>query len=268
MRVRERPPADADRHLAGQAPAGGPRPAHGRRHGRARYRAQRNAAQPYFSAGKLAWLLENDDEVAAARDAGTLRLGTVDSFLSTWLGARFETDPSTASRTQLGALEWDPELLDVFGVPADALPALADTAGDLGTLTHPDWTIELPLRAQCVDSRPPSRGAGCVTPGLAKATYGTGVFLLAHAGAERPAPAGGLLPTVAWSVDGKVEWAIDGGVFTAGALLEWLSRDLGLADDPPALAAAAGEAEDANGVGSFRRSPAWARRGGARRRGP
>jgi glycerol kinase len=203
---------------------------------------------PYFSAGKLAWLLENDDAVATARDSGTLRLGTVDSFLCVQLGARFETDPSTASRTQLGAPEWDPELLAVFGVPREALPTLADTAGDLGTLTHPDWPVELPLRARCVDQQAALAGAGCVTPGLAKATYGTGVFVLAHAGDERPKPAGGLLPTVAWSVDGAVEWAIDGGVFTAGALLEWLSRDLGLAEDPPALAAAAAEADGANGV--------------------
>jgi glycerol kinase len=203
---------------------------------------------PYFSAGKLAWLLENDDAVATARDSGTLRLGTVDSFLCVQLGARFETDPSTASRTQLGAPEWDPELLAAFGVPREALPTLADTAGDLGTLTHPDWPVELPLRARCVDQQAALAGAGCVTPGLAKATYGTGVFVLAHAGDERPKPAGGLLPTVAWSVDGAVEWAIDGGVFTAGALLEWLSRDLGLAEDPPALAAAAADADGANGV--------------------
>ena len=85
-------------------------------------------------------------------------------------------------------------------------------------------------------------------PGRVKATYGTGVFVLAHAGDVRPEPEGGLLPTVAWRVNGKVEWAIDGGVFTAGALLEWLSRDLGLAADPPALAAAAAEVEDSGGV--------------------
>ena len=97
-------------------------------------------------------------------------------------------------------------------------------------------------------SRPRSPAPGCVEPGRVKATYGTGVFVLAHAGDERPEPEGGLLPTVAWRVNGKVEWAIDGGVFTAGALLEWLSRDLGLAADPPALAAAAAEVEDSGGV--------------------
>ncbi len=203
---------------------------------------------PYFSAGKLAWLLEHDDGVARAVEAGTARLGTVDSFLCDRLGAGFATDPSTASRTQLGAPDFDPELLAIFGVPREPLPAIMDTAGDLGTLSHPSWAVELPLRARCVDQQAALAGAGCVIPGRVKATYGTGVFVLAHVGAERPSPGGGLLPTVAWRVDGRVEWAVDGGVFTAGALLEWLSRDLGLAGDPAALAAAAAEAEDSHGV--------------------
>jgi glycerol kinase len=206
---------------------------------------------PYFSAGKLTWLLEHDEAVAKARDAGTLRLGTVDSFLCERLGAGFATDPSTASRTQLavpGEPQWDPELLDAFGVPGDVLPALEDTAGDLGVLRHESWPQELPLRARCVDQQAALAGAGCVEPGLVKATYGTGVFVLAHVGSERPRPEGGLLPTVAWRVKGKVEYALDGGVFTAGALLEWLSGDLGLASDPPALAALAAKAEDSGGV--------------------
>src|SRR4051812_37521346 len=203
---------------------------------------------PYFSARKLAWLLEHDDGVAKAVEAGTARLGTVDSFLCDRLGAGFVTDPSTASRTQLGAPEWDDTLLDVYGVPRDALPRIMDTAGDLGTLSHPSWPVDLPLRARTVDQQAALAGAGCVVPGRVKATYGTGVFVLAHAGDVRPEPEGGLLPTVAWRVNGKVEWAIDGGVFTAGALLEWLSRDLGLATDPPALAAAAAEVEDSGGV--------------------
>ena len=203
---------------------------------------------PYFSAGKLAWLLEHNEGVAKAVGAGTARLGTVDSFLCDRLGAGFATDPSTASRTQLGAPEWDQTLLDVYGVPRDPLPRIMDTAGDLGTLSHPSWPVELPLRARMVDQQAALAGAGCVVPGRVKATYGTGVFVLAHAGEVRPEPEGGLLPTVAWRVDGRVEWALDGGVFTAGALLEWLSRDLGLADDPPALAAAAAGVDDSGGV--------------------
>ncbi len=203
---------------------------------------------PYFSAGKIAWLLERDASVADARTAGTLRIGTVDSFLSDRLGAGFATDPSTASRTQLGAPDWDQELLEIFGIPREVLPTILDTAGDLGTLRHPSWRAELPLRARCVDQQAALAGAGCVKPGLVKATYGTGVFVLAMAGEERPKPGGGLLPTVAWRIDGQVEWAIDGGVFTAGALLDWLSRDMGLALDPAALAAAAAEVQDAGGV--------------------
>ncbi len=203
---------------------------------------------PYFSAGKLTWLLEHDARVQDALDEGTLRLGTVDSFLCDRLGAGFATDPSTASRTQLGAPDWDPRLLDIFGVPRDVLPAIVDTAADLGALRHPSWRAELPLRARCVDQQAALAGAGCVKPGLVKATYGTGVFVLAHAGDMRPQPGGGLLPTIAWRVDGRLEWAIDGGVFTAGALLEWLSRDLGLAADPAALAATAATVEDAGGA--------------------
>jgi glycerol kinase len=203
---------------------------------------------PYFSAGKIAWLLEHDEAVARARDAGTLRIGTVDSFLCDRLGAGFRTDSSTASRTQLGAPEWDPRLLELFGVPRAILPELADTAGDLGVLHHESWPVELPLRARCVDQQAALAGAGCVEPGRTKASYGTGVFVLAHVGAERPAPVGGLLPTVAWRVNGEVEWALDGGVFTAGALVDWLSRDLGLAPDTAALARLAHDVDDANGV--------------------
>jgi len=203
---------------------------------------------PYFSAGKLTWLLEHDEAVRSALGAGTLRLGTVDSFLCDHLGAGFATDPSTASRTQLGAPEWDDELLEIFGVPRECLPEIQDTAGDLGVLSHESWPVELPLRARCVDQQAALAGSGCTVPGRVKATYGTGVFVLAHAGDERPQPEGGLLPTVAWRTGGTVEWAIDGGVFTAGALLEWLCRDLGIAADPPALSAAAGEVIDSKGV--------------------
>ena len=206
---------------------------------------------PYFSAAKLAWLLENEEKVQQAREAGTLRMGTVDSFLCDRLGAGFATDNSTASRTQLhrlGTPGFDDRLCELFGVPIDVLPEVRDTAGALGTLRHESWPVELPLCGQVVDQQAALAGAGCVVPGRTKATYGTGVFVLAHVGAERPVPKGGLLPTVAWSVGGKVEWALDGGVFTAGALLEWLSRELGLAPDPPALAAAAAGVEDSGGV--------------------
>ncbi len=210
---------------------------------------------PYFSAGKLAWIVDS----GVVREG--VRLGTVDAFLSDRLGAGFATDPSTASRTQLsvpGAPDWDPWLCSRFGVPIEALPAIADSAGQLGELSHPSWPRPVPLCARVVDQQAALAGAGCVVPGRVKATYGTGVFVLAHAGEERPgapgagasgaAPHAGLLPTVAWRIDGRVEYALDGGVFSAGALLEWLSGDLGLAADPAALAALARTVGDAGGV--------------------
>ena len=217
---------------------------------------------PYFSAGKLAWLLEHVD---LGED---FRLGTVDAFLTDRLGGLFATDPSTASRTQLsapGAPDWDPWLCERFGVPVEVLPPIQDTAGELGVLRHERWRQDLPLTARAVDQQAALAGAGCVEPGRVKATYGTGVFVLAHAGdrsplgegspsggpasggAASPPVAGGLLPTVAWRVAGRTEYALDGGVFTAGALMEWLAG-LGLAADAASLVAAAETVDDAGGV--------------------
>ncbi len=206
---------------------------------------------PYFSAGKLAWLLENDASVDAARAKGTLRMGTVDAFLSDRLGAGFATDPSTASRTQLQAgdgIGWDASLTAAFGVPTDVLPTVHETAGALGELRAPSWPAPISLTARVCDQQAALAGAGCVVPGRVKATYGTGVFVLAHVGTEPPAAGGGLLPTVAWTIAGRTEYALDGGVFTAGALLEWLSGTLGLAPDPPALSALAATVFDSGGV--------------------
>jgi glycerol kinase len=206
---------------------------------------------PYFSAAKLAWLLEHDNGVQRARDAGTLRMGTVDSFLCDRLGAGFATDASTASRTQLHALGrpgFDARLGELFGVPLGVLPEVRATAGELGTLRHESWPVELRLCGQVVDQQAALAGAGCVAPGRVKATYGTGVFVLGHAGSEVPRPAGGLLPTVAWEVDGTTEYAIDGGVFAAGAMLEWMCRELGLAERPAALAELAREVDDSAGA--------------------
>jgi glycerol kinase len=206
---------------------------------------------PYFSAAKLAWLLEHEGAVKEALEAGRLRMGTVDSFLCDRLGAGFATDASTASRTQLHTLGqpgFDPKLCEIFGVPPEVLPEVRDSAGELGTLKHQSWPLELPLCGQVVDQQAALAGAACVVPGRVKATYGTGVFVLAHAGTEIPKPAGGLLPTVAWGIEGRVEYALDGGVFAAGAMLEWLCRELALAEDPPALSKLAREAESSAGA--------------------
>ena len=205
---------------------------------------------PYFSAGKLAWLLANDAAVGRARESGTLRMGTVDAFLADRLAGRFATDLSTASRTQLLALggrNWDEGLLGAFSLRRDWLPALGPSFGALGELRSAAWPRPVALRAQLVDQQAALAGSGAVATGLAKATYGTGVFVLART--DGPQAARGLLPTVAWAgEDGQVAHALDGGVFTAGSLLEWLAGDLGLAGDPAQLAAQAARVPDSAGV--------------------
>jgi glycerol kinase len=201
---------------------------------------------PYFSSGKYAWLLRNGLEVTPS-----LRLGNVDAWLTDRLGAGFVTDASTASRTQLHRLGdpgWDPWLCETFGVPAEALPPVGDSVGELGTLRHERWPVDLPLTARVVDQQAALAGAGCVVPGRVKATYGTGVFVLAHVGDEVPEATGGLLPTAAWRIGGRTEYALDGGVFAAGEMLEWLCRELGLAPEPAALGELARGAESASGV--------------------
>jgi glycerol kinase len=226
---------------------------------------------PYFSSGKLAWLLANDEAVQSARDADTLRLGTVDAFLADRLGGRFATDLSTASRTQLlavGGHDWDERLLAAFGVQREWLPALGPSFGVLGELRHARWPVPIPLTAQLVDQQAALAGSGAVRAGELKATYGTGVFVLGRT-AEH-VRAAGLLPTVAWAAPnaadpdsagarvgvgvgvgdpvGEISYALDGGVFAAGSLLDWLATGLGLAGDARGLVAAAAGVPDSAGV--------------------
>ncbi len=151
---------------------------------------------PYFSSTKIRWLLENDAAVMAAASAGPLRFGTLDAYVCARLGDGARTEPSTAARTQLQRLDrpgrWDDELCAIFGVDPAWLPPFGPSVGRLGTLCG------LPLGAMLVDQTAALAGHGCLVPGLAKATYGTGVFVLANAGAVPPADPAGLLPTVAW----------------------------------------------------------------------
>ncbi len=210
---------------------------------------------PYFSAGKLAWLLANDAAVQSARDAGTLRLGTLDAFIAERLGGRFATDLSSASRTQLlapGGRDWDEQLLAAFGMQRQWLPPIGPSFGALGELQHERWPVALALTAQLVDQQAALAGSGAVGVGELKASYGTGVFVLGRT--PGPLLATGLLPTVAWAAAdaggglGKVAHALDGGVFAAGSLLDWLATGLGLAADAASLAAAAADVQDSAGV--------------------
>lgn len=207
---------------------------------------------PYFSAGKMRWLLDHVPAVREAAATGTLRFGTVDAWLTFALGGLARTDPSTASRTQLlgtSSLAWERDLLGWFGIPADTLPEVGPSAGDLGTLHHFGWDRVLPLRASLCDQQAALAGHGCTTPGTIKATYGTGVFVLANAGSSPPPLVEGILGTVAWTdIAGETAYALDGGVFSGGSLLAWLRTELGVGAKAGSVGTLAASVTDAGGV--------------------
>ena len=187
----------------------------------------------YFSASKLAWILQNNDEARDLLGEGKLRMGTTDAYFLDRLAGRFVTDISTASRTSLLNLEsgeWDDELCELFGVPRETLPEIVPTTGDLGAIETGGRRI--PVTASVVDQQASLYGHGCRDIGDTKITFGTGAFALAITG-DRPqrSPEQGLLPTVAWeTAPGKPMYALDGGVYCAGSAIEW-GRGLGLFDD-------------------------------------
>ena len=142
---------------------------------------------PYFSAGKLAWLLEHDEAVARAREAGTLRMGTVDSFLCDRLGAGFAPIPRRPRGRSSGRRSGTPSCSRSSACRGRCCRRSPTPRATWARLRHPSWPAELPLRARCPDQQAALAGAGCVEPGRTKATYGTGVFVLANVGTERPA---------------------------------------------------------------------------------
>ncbi|MGE7959993.1 FGGY family carbohydrate kinase [Pseudomonas sp. NPDC089530] len=187
----------------------------------------------YFSASKLAWIVENLPAAQAALSTGRLRLGTTDAYFLDRLTGVYATDITTASRTSLMNLasgQWDPELCKLFGVPLQALPQIRATVGDFGLIG------QTPISASVVDQQASLYGHGCRQPGDAKITFGTGAFALTVTG-ERiiRAPEKGLLATVAWQADGRPVYAMDGGVYDASAAVEWAGR-LGLFSDFSELA--------------------------------
>ena len=196
---------------------------------------------PYFSATKMRWMLDNVPEVAGAGDA--LAFGTVESWLVWKLtGGLHVSDASNASRTQLMALDgagWDAELCALFGVPMGALPQIVDNAGMFGT-TLPDLLGGvIPICGLAGDQQAATIGQGCLAPGEAKATLGTGAFILTPMGEVLPQSAHRLLGTVLCQTDGRRSYALEGSIFVAGSLIQWLRDRLGLieaAEDSDAIA--------------------------------
>ncbi len=207
---------------------------------------------PYFSATKLAYLLRHVPGLVARAERGEVCFGTVDSFLVFRLtGGLHATDASNAARTMLYDIRsgrWDGRLLDRLGVPRAMLPEIRDTQSDYG-VTHADsFGAGLPIRAVAGDQQAAAYGQACFRPGMLKATYGTGCFVLANTGREKIASATGMLSTVFHQLEGVRNYALEGAIFMAGSTVQWLRDSLGLIASAPESEALAMAANPKSGV--------------------
>lgn len=186
---------------------------------------------PYFSATKIGWLLDHIDGARAAAEAGRLAFGTVDTFLIWRLtgGRVHATDATNAARTLLydiSANRWDPELLDLFGIPASLLPEVRDCRADYGSTEPSLLGAAIAIRGVAGDQQAATMGQACFRPGMAKSTYGTGCFALLNTGAEIVRSKNKLLTTIAYRLDGQTTYALEGAIFIAGAAVQWLRDGL------------------------------------------
>ncbi|HXH17160.1 MAG TPA: glycerol kinase GlpK [Sphingomonas sp.] len=183
---------------------------------------------PYFSASKIGWAMREWPQLGDAGDR--LAIGTVDSWLIWKLtGGLHITDATNASRTALMDVatgQWDDDLCTLFGVPRAALPEIVDCAGRFGETTA--FGTAIPICGIAGDQQAAAIGQACLAPGQTKATFGTGAFILTHAGATPPTSGHRMLSTVAWQLGGVRAYALEGSVFVAGSLVQWLRDTLGL----------------------------------------
>ncbi len=192
---------------------------------------------PYFSATKLRWILENTEGVRERAQAGKLLFGTVDSFLIWRLtgGASHVTDATNAARTMLYNIQdgcWDQDLLRLFDIPAAMMPEVFDCAAEFGaTAPHVFEGAAVPVRGVAGDQQAAAVGQACFAPGMMKSTYGTGCFALMNTGATPVFSKNRLLTTVAYQLNGKTTYALEGSIFIAGAVVQWLRDGLGIIQD-------------------------------------
>ncbi|MEM2637369.1 MAG: glycerol kinase GlpK [Candidatus Korarchaeota archaeon] len=182
---------------------------------------------PYFSATKLKWILDNVDGARDLAKRKQLRFGTIDSWLVWKLsgGKSHVTDHSNASRTMLlniNRLEWDPELLELFNVPPDILPVLTQSCGEIAFSEN-----GIPISGIAGDQQAALFGQACVEDGMVKNTYGTGCFILMTISQPKLSSLG-LLTTVAWTINKTTKYALEGSVFVAGAAVQWLRDQLNI----------------------------------------
>lgn len=188
---------------------------------------------PYFSATKIAWILDNVAGVRERAEAGELAFGTIDCFLLWRLsgGKEHATDASNASRTMLYNIhrqEWDDELLEVFNIPRELLPTVKDCAADFGIATDDCLGGSVPVLGIAGDQQAALIGQAGLQYGMTKSTYGTGCFVIANTGAKPLASEHKLLTTIAMRLDGTVTYGLEGSVFVAGSALQWLRDELGV----------------------------------------
>ena len=182
---------------------------------------------PYFSASKIAWILNNVDGVREQAEKGELMFGTVDTFLIWHLtaGKIHATDTTNASRTNLfniHKLDWDPELLEWYDIPTSMLPEVKECAADYGSTSTSALPLDVPIAGVAGDQQAALFGQCCFTPGAFKATYGTGCFALLNTGTEPQKSQHNMLTTVGYSLNGETYYALEGSIFTAGANIQWL----------------------------------------------
>ena len=214
---------------------------------------------PYFSATKVAWILDNVPGARARAERGELAFGTVDTWLLWRLtgGRAHRTDATNASRTMLFDIArgvWDEDMLRLFGVPAALLPEVVDCSGDFGTTEPSILGGEIAIRGVAGDQQAATVGQACFSEGMIKSTYGTGCFALLNTGAAPVRSRSRLLTTIAYQLGGRRTYAIEGSIFVAGAAVQWLRDGLGLVDsaaETGPLAAAADPGQDVVLVPAF-----------------
>jgi glycerol kinase len=207
----------------------------------------------YFSATKWRWMLENVPGAREKAEAGELALGTVDSWLIWKLtgGKVHVTDVTNASRTMLyniNSLQWDDELLELFGIPRSMLPEVKSSSEVYGETAKGTLSLPVPIAGIAGDQQAATFGQMCLSPGSVKCTYGTGCFILCNTGDTPVLSGNNLVTTIAWQVDGKTTYALEGSIFIGGAVIQWLRDGLGIIKKSSDVEKLAESVDDNGGV--------------------